>query len=58
MAMGNIHESFKSVFCLFCVHLMGELVTLWGVCGGQRKILSSRLSFYLVVLGIKVRPSV
>lgn len=37
---------------------MRELSTLWGVRGGQRKILSRRLSFYLVVLGIKVRPSV
>lgn len=42
---------------LFCVHLMGKLSTLWGVCAGQRKILS-RLSFYLVVLGIEVRPLV
>lgn len=28
------------------------------MCGGQRKILSCRLSFYLVVLGMELRPSV
>lgn len=58
--MGSIQESFRSVFYLFalCTFDGGTVHAVGCVCGGQRKILSCRLSFYLVVLGIELRPSV